>query len=310
MRHVASLLSIEELSAGELESLLSQAQKLAARQEAPRATRVGFAAFLSERESVRTRLAVHSAAAMLGMDAIDLDFASSFYADPARRGDHASFVEAELASMRELGCAALVIRMHDHSILLSWRELTAIPLINGCSNEEHPLQALSDALVVTKCFGRTEGVHLTLVGNGASPVFRSLVFVSARLQIKVALVCPEGYGFPPEIARRAGLEHASIHTHDFEEALARADVVYSDSVVYRKLREVEEEAFAPYRLTAAVVARHAPKAYIMHCLPHADEIDAELIHGERSLVMQQVAARVPVTAAVIDWLSKGVRGND
>ena len=65
-------------------------------------------------------MAVHGAAVLLGMDAIDLDFASSFYADPARRGDDASFVEAELASMRELGCAAVVIRMHDHSVLLSW----------------------------------------------------------------------------------------------------------------------------------------------------------------------------------------------
>lgn len=307
MRDVASLLSIEELPAEDLVSLLGKARQFEARKVAPPASRTGFASFLSERESVRTRLAVHSAAAMLGMDAVDLDLASAFYADPARRGDHASFVKAELASMRELGCAAVVIRMHDHSVLLAWRELTPIPIINGCSNEEHPLQALSDALVIAKCFGRTEGVRLVLVGNGVSPVFRSLVFLSARLKMNVLLACPEGYGFPPEIARKAGLENASLHMHDLAEALEGADVVYSDSVVYRALTAAEEEAFAPFRLTAAVVADHAPEAYIMHCLPHADEIDAELIHGERSLVMRQVAGRVPVTAAAIDWLTTGGR---
>ena len=308
MNVARSLLSIEELSTDEVETLLGLARRFEDR-DAPGQSDGRFVAFLSDRESVRTRLAVHRAAGMLGNAAVDLDFASSFYADPARRSDHASFVKAELASMRELGCLALIVRTHDHSILREWRELTPIPLINACSDEEHPLQALSDGFALIDCFGRAEGVRLTLVGNGASPVFRSLLFLSARLRIDVMLACPEGYDFPAGLAARAGLEHRSIHTHDPAEALDRADVVCSDSVVYRALTEAEEKAFAPFRLTAELVAQHAPEAHIMHCLPHADEIDPQLIFGDRSLVMREVAARVPVTAAAIAWLSADV-GDD
>ncbi len=303
MRVAPSLLAIEELSVDDVNELLDLARRFE-EQDAPETPDGRFVSFLSDRESVRTRLAIHRAAGLLGNAAVDLDLASAFYADPAKRSDHASFVRAELASMRELGCTALVIRAHDHSVLREWRKMTALPLINGCSDEEHPLQALSDALVLGEFFGRTEGVRLTLVGNGASPVFRSLLFLSARLQIDVVLACPEGYEFPPEVAERAGLEHSSIHTHDFAGALARSDVVCSDSVVYRALTEAEEQAFAPYRLTAEMAARHSPNARIMHCLPHADEIDSELIFGDRSLVMQEVAARVPVTAAAVDWLQR------
>lgn len=306
MNAVPSLLSLEETSPAEMRYLLELAEQYGSRvaHGMPDGTFVGF---LSDRSSVRTRLAVHKASALLGKGALDFDFASSFYADPARRGDHASFVEAELASMRELGCSALVIRTHRHATLTAWRELTTIPLINGCSDEEHPLQALSDAFVLSRHFGRLKGVRLTLVGNGVSPVFRSLLFLSARLEIDLVLACPKGYEFPPALVERAGMLHDAIHTHDIAEALARADAVYSDSVVYRALTEAEDKAFAPYRLTAGLVARHAAEARIMHCLPHADEIDAELLFGAQSVVFLQVAARVPVTAAVVDWLSAGVR---
>jgi ornithine carbamoyltransferase len=308
MSAVPSLLSIEEASTAGLRYLLELAERheTGAAHGMPDGTFVGF---LSDRESVRTRLAVHKASALLGKDAFDFDLGSSFYADPARRGDHADFVEAELASMRELGCSALVIRTHRHATLAAWRELTVVPLINGCSDEEHPLQALADALVLSRHFGRLESVRLTLVGNGASPVFRSLLFLSARLGIDLVLACPEGYEFPSALVERAGMAYNSIHTHDIAAALARADAVYSDSVVYRALTEAEEQAFAPYRLTTGLVARHAAEARIMHCLPHADEIDAGLLFGPQSVVFQQVAARVPVTAAVIDWLSVGVRSD-
>lgn len=305
MSTVPSLLSLEETSPAEVQYLLNLARQHESR--AANGLHDGtFIGFLSDRASLRTRLAVHKASALLGKEGLDFDFGSSFYADPARRGDHASFVQAELASMRALGCSALIIRTHRHATLTEWRSLSAIPLINGCSDEEHPLQALSDALVISGHFGRLKGARLTLVGNGASPVFRSLLFLAARTGIDILLACPKGYGFPPVLVERAGMVPEAVETQDFATALTRADVVYSDSVVYRALTEAEEEAFAPYRLEAGLVARHAADARIMHCLPHADEIDAELLFGPQSLVFRQVAARVPVTAAVVDWLSTGV----
>ena len=307
MSHVASLLSIEELSSRDVRALLKLAVDLRAR-PAPGAPSSSFVAFLWDRESVRTRLAIHQAARLLGSASVDLDLATAFYADPSRRRDHASFVRAELASMRELGCSAAIIRMHRHAILREWRELTATPIINACSDEEHPLQALADALTLVDCFGETRGLRLTLVGNGASPVFRSLLFLSARLGIDVMLACPPGYQFPDDLVVRAGSVPAHVHTHDLAAGLDRADVVCSDSVVYRALTEAEEVAFAPYRLSVEVVQRHAAEAHIMHCLPHADEIESDVVFKATSLVMQEVAARVPVTAAAIMWLNSSTRG--
>lgn len=302
MNAVPSFLTLEEASSTDVQRLLARAKELKSRRPHP-VPDGAFVGFLSDRSSVRTRLAVHQAAELLGKRAIDFDFATSFYADPARRGDHARFIAAELASMRELGCSALVVRTDRHATLLAWRELTAIPLVNGCSDEEHPLQALADAFVLSEYFGRADGLRLTLVGNGLSPVFRSLLFLSAHLGIDLVLACPSGYEFPPALVERAGMEGRSMHTQNVEEALSRADVVYLDSVVYRALTPAEEEAFEPYRLTASLIQRHGADARIMHCLPHADEIDAELIFRPQSLVFQQVAARVPVTAAALEMLA-------
>lgn len=302
MRSTPSLLGIDGLSSSAPAQLLSRARQLRA-QDAPREQRAAFAAFLTDRESVRTRLSVHRAAFMLGIDAVDLDFRNSFYADPARRGDHAGFVKAELASIRHLGCDALIVRAHDHRLLQLWNDLEVIPMINGCSDKEHPLQALSDALVLTDRFPQPEDLTVTLVGNGASPVFISLLLLLTRMHINVVLVCPEGFGFPAEVVASSHLEREPVETRELEAALSATDVIYSDSVVYRGLTDAENEAFRAYRLTSELVSRCAPSAYIMHCLPHAEEIDSALLFGERALAMQQVAARVPVTAAAIEFVS-------
>lgn len=303
MNPAPSLLTIEELSSQDVSELLELADEL---RSGPSVGEPNdrFVSFLTDRESVRTRLAIHQAARLLGSAAVDLDLATAFYADPARRRDHASFARAEFASMRQLGCSAAIIRTHQHAILREWSGLSAVPIINACSDEEHPLQALADGLALLDCFGRADGLRLTLVGNGASPVFRSLLFLCARLGIDAVLACPPGYEFPRDLAARAGWDFALLHTQDLHEALSRADVVCSDSVVYRALTEAEEVAFSPYRLTCEAMDRYAPKARVMHCLPHAEEIDSDVVFSDNSLVLQEVAARVPVTAAAVMWLAE------
>jgi ornithine carbamoyltransferase len=299
MSGLGSLLALEELSSEQVRAILVRAGQYKC-DEPPRPLGTGFLGFISERESVRTRLAVHGAAMLLGIRYEDIDLARSFYADPARRPDHASFVRSELKSLAVLGCRALVVRVHDDDVLRTWRELNALPIINGCSDSEHPLQALADALVLTTRFERPEDINLTLVGNGRLPVFRSLAFLAGHLGISLSLACPEGYGFPEGLLKRAGLDATSVETQDVVAALSRANVVYSDSIVYRRPSMDEARAYEPFRLSQSLVTEYADNAYFMHCLPHSDEIEETLVLGERSLVFEQVAARILVTAATVE----------
>jgi ornithine carbamoyltransferase len=60
-------------------------------------------------------------------------------------------------------------------------------------------------------------------------------------------------------------------------------------------------ALTPYRVTAELMARAAPGAVFLHCLPahRGEEVTAEVMDGPRSRVFQQAANRKPVIHAVL-----------
>jgi ornithine carbamoyltransferase len=66
-------------------------------------------------------------------------------------------------------------------------------------------------------------------------------------------------------------------------------------------------AFEPYRVDASLLARAAPGAVFLHCLPahRGEEVTGEVIDGPQSAVWQQAANRMHTTRGLLLWLFGG-----
>ncbi len=129
------------------------------------------------------------------------------------------------------------------------------------------------------------------------------------------MATPPGYAPDPEVVQRvredAGKTGATIHLgHDVHEAVAGADVVYTDTwASMGQEAEHDERAgvFRPYQVGAGVMARAGMGAIFMHCLPahRGEEVTDEVFESRASVVFQQAANRLHVQKAVLLLLMGG-----
>src|SRR6059058_4807641 len=87
---------------------------------------------------------------------------------------------------------ALAVRTHAHAELDAWAEWASIPVINALTADEHPCQALADALTIRDRIGSLDGVRVAWVGDGSN-VLVSLAALGDLLGYEVVAACPDGY---------------------------------------------------------------------------------------------------------------------
>ena len=124
------------------------------------------------------------------------------------------------------------------------------------------------------------------------------------------LASPPGYEFPPEFRARFAETFPGVPLvveHDPVRAVAGADVVYTDvwaSMGQEHEAEDRREAFAPYQVDEALLARAGPDAIFLHCLPahRGEEVTSAVLDGPRSQVILQAANRLHFQKALLLWL--------
>jgi ornithine carbamoyltransferase len=198
---------------------------------------------------------------------------------------------------RALSCYldALAVRTHEHAELEAWAEWASIPVINALTADEHPCQALADALTIRDRLGTLDGVRVAWVGDGTN-VLVSLAALGELLGYEVVAACPDGYEAP-----------GVPTTRDPREAVEGADVVVTDTWISmgqeheraRRLQDLE-----PYRIDAHLLALAAPDAFVLHCLPAhpGEEISADVLYGERSAIWAEAENRLHVQKALLSLL--------
>jgi ornithine carbamoyltransferase len=132
----------------------------------------------------------------------------------------------------------------------------------------------------------------------------------------VRVGCPEGYEPLPSVveqARRlAERNGARVElTHDPREAVAGADVVYTDSWVsmgQEAERELRIRVFPPYQVNARLLQYARPDAVVMHCLPahRGEEITDDVMDGPQSIIFDQAENRLHAQKALLVALIRGL----
>ena len=296
------LLSIADLSADEIVTLLDVADRLKAEKRAGvRSTALeGKAlALLFLKPSLRTRLSFELAMIQLG--------GVSRFIAPTEVGLGTRESVPDVA--RTLGCYVdgVVARVFAQSVADELAAYCPVPVINGLSDDEHPCQILADLLTLRERFGRLEGLTLAYVGD-SNNVATSLLLAGPRLGVNLVVASPDEYAPSPELLERADADARAGAwvevTRDPATAVANAHAVYADSW-YSMGQEHEatkrRDVFRDYQVNETLMARAPSHAVAMHCLPahRGHEITDGVLDGPASVVWRQAENRLHAQKAVL-----------
>ncbi|HEY6960804.1 MAG TPA: ornithine carbamoyltransferase [Gaiellaceae bacterium] len=280
------LLRISDLVPAEAEAILDRAVELRAEPKQPLLAGATLGLYFSK-HSTRTRVSFSAGIAQLGGVAIALT------PDELQLSRGESLHDTALALSGYLD--ALAVRTHAHEELEAWAEHASIPVINALTADEHPCQALADALTIRDRTGSLDGVRVAWVGDGSN-VLVSLASLGRLLGFEVVAASPAGYEAP-------GVETVA----DPREAVEHADVVVTDTWIsmgqeHERARRLAD--LAPYRLDEALLALAAKDAFVMHCLPAhpGEEITADVLYGDRSAIWSEAENRLHVQKALLTLL--------
>lgn len=250
--------------------------------------------------STRTRVAFEVGIAELGGMALFLPAGELQLA----RGE--SYRDTALVLSRLL--SALMIRTFDQGEVEEFAEHASIPVINGLTDQAHPLQAVADAMTLRERFGTLSELRVAYVGDGNN-VCHSLMRLAGRFGMHLVVATPEGYEPGPDVAAAASRDAAArggeiVLTHDPREAARGAHAVYTDvwtSMGQEASRERRVRDLEPYRIDAELLSLGDADAVAMHCLPAhvGEEITADILYGPRCLAWEQAENRLHTQKALM-----------
>ncbi len=294
------LLQIANLASHELTQLISLARIVKRKpQSFAEAFRQRTLVMLFEKPSLRTRVSFEAGFQRLGGGVSFLDHQS------APLGTRESVEDCARTLERYAG--AIVMRVRSHALLARMAECCAVPVVNALSDLHHPCQALADMLtLVEHGFDAVHG-HVAWIGDGNN-VCHSLVEAVAALGGRITVITPASRRPDPDVMRialgRAFRTGARIEVAHDPAAVDGADAVYTDTWV-----SMGDEADAdrqrallePFRVDAALMARAAPGAFFMHCLPahRGEEVTDEVIDSPASIVFDQAENRMHAQNALL-----------
>jgi aspartate carbamoyltransferase catalytic subunit len=242
--------------------------------------------------STRTLMSFATAGHRLGADLLTLPVEQS----SVKKGETLEDTARTLDAMRP---DALVMRHGQNGSAARVAQIMDCPVINaGDGTNEHPTQALLDALTLQIRFGRIEDLKVAICGDiKHSRVARSNAKLLPRLGAEVRLAGP-----PP-------LLPGDVPALTVDQAIKDADIVMMLRVQRERLDEdlgdAPGEYLARYGLTAERLATAAPNAQVMHPGPMnrgveiADEVADD---PQRSLIQLQVEAGVAVRMACLEFV--------
>ena len=243
---------------------------------------------LFEKTSTRTRCAFEVAGRDLGMGVTYLDPGSS------QMGKKESIAD----TARVLGRMydGIEYRGFDQKIVEELAAYAGVPVWNGLTNQFHPTQILADLLTIQEKFGRLEGIRFTYMGDARNNMGNSLMIGCAKIGLHFTACAPSSLFPAPELVEKAK-EFAAASggsvtlTEDVDQGPANADVIYTD--IWVSMGEADSvwaeriKLLKPYQVNAGVMAKAAPNAIFMHCLPS--------FHDTNTTIGAQVAKDFGVT---------------
>lgn len=250
--------------------------------------------------STRTKTSFELAARLVGADVNSLDIATS----SVNKGESLIDTGQTLDALRS---DIIVIR---HSVsgapLFLSKNIKARVVNAGDGSHEHPTQALLDFMTMREIFGDFYGLKVAIIGDiKHSRVARSNLWGLSALGASVTLC-------GPKTLLPSGLEGMCRVTDDPKEAASGANVVMGLRIQLERqktgLFPSLKEYNALYGISDELLSYADSGAVVMHPGPvnRGVEITADVLDGDRSVILDQVTNGVAVRMAVLSLIGEDI----
>lgn len=300
------LLSLADVTATEIEYLLSLAGELKQRQKSGDFVRPltgKTLALLFHKPSLRTRASFEVGMVQLG--------GSSTYLQnqDIKIGDREPIKDVARVLSRYYD--GLVMRTFAHETIVELAQAASIPVINGLTDLLHPCQILAAFQTLQEHFNRLHDLHIAYVGDGNN-VANSWLLGAAQMGLALTVACPKRHQPDSAIWQQAQRIAESTGAmleivDDPMQAVKNADALYTD--VWASMGQEDEaaarrEIFRPYQINASLLEEAPGHAVVMHCLPahRGEEITEEILESPRSLVFDEAENRMHAQKALLTFL--------
>ncbi|HMM77384.1 MAG TPA: ornithine carbamoyltransferase [Gammaproteobacteria bacterium] len=292
------LVDLADLSPAEIRAIIARASELKRRRAAgdkPPIFERKVLAMIFEKSSTRTRVSFEAAMIEGGGGAI-------FLAPKDTQLGRGEPIEDTARVLSEM-CDAIMVRTFAHSNVERLAACASVPVINGLTDRSHPCQLLADLQTYVERRGDIAGRKVAWIGDGNN-MCNTYIEAAALLDFELAVATPAEY--EPDALRDAAASRVRLVRDPFE-AAAGADLIVTDvwiSMGQEAEAAARRAAFAPYQVSAALMACAKADALFMHCLPahRGEEVAAEVIDAADSVVWEEAGNRLHAQKALLEFL--------
>jgi len=207
-------------------------------------------------------------------------------------------------------CDMVMIRTFSQSKLEEFAEFSNVPVINGLTDEYHPVQLMADYMTMIE-YGKDKNAKVAYIGDGNN-MAHSWLMLASKLGFELRIATPKGYECDQNIvddAMKFAKESGSkiTFTDDPKAAVAGATVVTTDTWVSMG-DEAEKEKrikdFAGYTVDDNMMKLADKEAIFLHCLPayRGLEVTEDVLEGEQSVVFDEAENRLHAQKGIMVWL--------
>lgn len=305
MRH---FLTLNDFSKDEILDILNLAAKI--KKEAKSKNYISYLkdqtlAMIFEKSSTRTRVSFEVGIHQLGGKGLFLSSRDI----QLGRGEPIKDTARVLGRMVDM----IMARVYKQSDLEEFAKFSGVPVINGLSDDFHPVQLMADLLTLSELGLNLQTMKVAYIGDGNN-MANSWLMAASKLGFELRVATPKGYEVPQWVLdkaeKNAKISGANlIITNDPKAAISGADVVTTDTWVSMGQEDEKEKRikdFAGYCVDDAMMSLAAKDAKFLHCLPayRGYEVSGSVFEAHAEEIFSEAENRLHAQKGVMVWCDR------
>ena len=300
MRHFLTLNDFSKAEILEILSLADKIKKETKNKKYEPYLKNQTLAMIFEKSSTRTRVSFETGIYQLGGQGLFLSSRDI----QLGRGEPIKDTARVISSMVDMA----MLRVYKQSDLVEFAKFSSVPVINGLSDDLHPVQLMADYMTIKEI---ANGETIAYIGDGNN-MSNSWLMLASILGLELHIATPKGYE-PNKNFINIAKENAKISgakillTHNPKEAIEGANVVDTDTWISmgqedEKERKVKD--FEGFCVNKNLMSLACKDAILLHCLPayRGYEVSDKVFESHARDIFLEAENRLHAQKGIMVWL--------